>query len=86
MLIVMIWLGGLFPPKHNSVIDHCQQDPRNQCVLLGENDWQYYIQKDRHMLNISDERIKSMLVVERSDILRLLYLYEHGGAYSDLDN
>ena len=38
------------------------------------------------MLNVSDDRITRMLLVERADVLRLLYLYDKGGLYTDLDN
>jgi mannosyltransferase OCH1-like enzyme len=38
------------------------------------------------MLNVSDARISQMIMVERADVLRLLYLYDKGGVYSDMDN
>jgi mannosyltransferase OCH1-like enzyme len=38
------------------------------------------------MLNVSDDRITRMLLVERADVLRLLYIYDKGGLYTDLDN
>ena len=38
------------------------------------------------MLQIPKEYFSSQPPVYRSDVLRYLYLYAHGGVYSDLDN
>jgi hypothetical protein len=86
MLIILIWLGSLFPQKYFNVIEKCEEYPQNQCVLLGEGHWDYYLKKYRSMLNVTDDRITRMVLVERADVLRLLYIYDKGGLYTDLDN
>lgn len=86
MLIILIWLGSVLPDKYFNTIKKCEEYPQNQCVLLGEAHWFHYINKYRSMLNVSDDRINKMIMVERTDVLRLLYIYEKGGVYSDMDN
>ena len=86
MLIILIWLGSVLPDKYFNTINRCEEYPQNQCVLLGEAHYNHYINKYRSMLNVSDARISQMIMVERADVLRLLYLYDKGGVYSDMDN
>lgn len=38
------------------------------------------------MLGCTEERLDRLIMDEKVDLLRLFYLYDKGGIYSDLDN
>ncbi len=86
MLIFFIWLGSVLPTHYYSTIDACENRKDYTCVLLGDGHFKHYYEKYRDVLQISEAREKALTPVEKSDILRYLYIYEHGGVYSDLDN
>lgn len=86
MLVIMIWLGSVLPEQFYSSIAQCHNYIHNNCILLGEPHWYSYIKKYKSMFNISDERMNQTLLQERVDLLKLLYLYEKGGIYTDINN
>ena len=86
MIIVMIWLGSMFPDKYLDVVKNCTNYETNRCVILQEVHWDYLSHKYKDMLNLTQHRTDRLILVEKVDILRLLYLYDKGGIYTDLDN
>ena len=86
MLIVFLWLGSVLPERYLEVINDCESYPGNRCVILQEVHEKILLAKYKDLLHLSQPRLDSMIMVERTDILRLLYLYDKGGIYSDLDN
>ena len=86
MLILFIWLGSVLPERYTEVISDCESHPGNHCVLLQEVHEKIYHERFKDLLHLSQIRLDSMIMVERADVLRLLYLYDKGGIYFDLDN
>ena len=86
MLIVFLWLGSVLPERYTEVITNCESYPGNRCVILQEVHEKILLEKYKGLLHLSKPRLDSLIMVERTDILRLLYLYDKGGIYSDLDN
>ena len=84
MLIILIWLGSVLPSKYIDVIKTCEAHGPNHCLVLQEAHWNIMFDKYKDMLALSSERVQQLTLSERTDILRLLYLYDIGGIYSDL--
>ena len=86
MFMVFIWLGALLPPKYEQTMKDCEDYPGNTCILLQDFHYKYYMEKYKDLLELTEQRVDEMVMVEKSDVLRLLYLYDKGGIYSDVDN
>lgn len=44
------------------------------------------MEKYKGMLGLTEERMERFIMDEKVDLLRLFYLHDKGGIYSDMDN
>ena len=85
-LMVFVWIGAILPNHFKQVLKDCENRSEYKCLVLQEIHFIIYFEKYKTQLGLTEERIATLSTQEKEDLLKLLYLYDHGGIYSDLDN
>lgn len=71
--ITYIWLGDKVPARYAKRAMYSKYP----YLLLNEAHWK--------IIGWEWQKYKSLQTIEKADILRLLFVYNYGGIYSDLD-
>lgn len=82
-VIHQIWIGGELPERQKKACNDIQ-------AACKENGWKYKLWRDSDVVELGEFKNKELYdqtpnLGQKSDILRNIILYEHGGVYLDTD-